>query len=43
MMPQWEFLNFIAATAKNYPSFHLMMQAEAIGLTDDGALKIAYV
>jgi 2-polyprenyl-6-methoxyphenol hydroxylase-like FAD-dependent oxidoreductase len=40
MMPQWEFLNFIAATAQNYPSFHLMMQAEAIGLTGDGAVTV---
>src|SRR3984957_4038885 len=40
MMPQWEFLNFIAATAQNYPSFQLMMQAEAIGLTGDGGLTV---
>src|ERR1700678_3429174 len=40
MMPQWEFLNFIAETAQNYPSFHLMMQAEAIGLTGDGRLTV---
>src|SRR5580692_9508983 len=40
MMPQWEFLNFIAATARNYPSFHLMMQAEAIGLTGDGRVTV---
>jgi 2-polyprenyl-6-methoxyphenol hydroxylase-like FAD-dependent oxidoreductase len=40
MMPQWEFLNFIAATAQTFPSFHLMMQAEAIGLNDDGELTV---
>ena len=40
MMPQWEFLNFIAATAQNYPSFHLMMQAEAIGLTGDSGVTV---
>jgi 2-polyprenyl-6-methoxyphenol hydroxylase-like FAD-dependent oxidoreductase len=40
MMPQWEFLNFIAETAQHYPSFHLMMQAEATGLTGDGGLTV---
>jgi 2-polyprenyl-6-methoxyphenol hydroxylase-like FAD-dependent oxidoreductase len=40
MMPQWEFLNFIAATAQNYPSFHLMMRTEAIGLTGDGGVTV---
>jgi 2-polyprenyl-6-methoxyphenol hydroxylase-like FAD-dependent oxidoreductase len=38
MMPQWEFLNFIAATAQQYPSFHLMMQTEATGLSGDGGV-----
>src|SRR5450631_436746 len=27
MMPQWDFLNFIAQAASRYPSFHLMMCA----------------
>jgi 2-polyprenyl-6-methoxyphenol hydroxylase-like FAD-dependent oxidoreductase len=40
MMPQWEFLNFIAKTAQQYPAFHLMMQAEATGLTSDGRLIV---
>jgi 2-polyprenyl-6-methoxyphenol hydroxylase-like FAD-dependent oxidoreductase len=40
MMPQWEFLNFIAKTAQQYPAFHLMMQAEATGLTSDGGLTV---
>jgi 2-polyprenyl-6-methoxyphenol hydroxylase-like FAD-dependent oxidoreductase len=40
MMPQWEFLNFIAETARNYPSFHLMMRAEAIGLASGGGLTV---
>jgi 2-polyprenyl-6-methoxyphenol hydroxylase-like FAD-dependent oxidoreductase len=26
MMPQWEFLNFIAKTAREFPSFRLMMR-----------------
>jgi 2-polyprenyl-6-methoxyphenol hydroxylase-like FAD-dependent oxidoreductase len=29
MMPQWDFLNFIAARAARYPSFRLMMRAKA--------------
>jgi 2-polyprenyl-6-methoxyphenol hydroxylase-like FAD-dependent oxidoreductase len=40
MMPQWEFLNFIAETARTYPSFRLMMRAEAIGLTDSGGMIV---
>jgi len=31
-MPQWDFLNFIAERAKQYPSFHLMMEAEVVDL-----------
>jgi 2-polyprenyl-6-methoxyphenol hydroxylase-like FAD-dependent oxidoreductase len=29
LMPQWDFLDFIAADAKKFPHFHLMMQTEA--------------
>ncbi len=29
LMPQWDFLDFIAAQAKAFPNFHLMMQTEA--------------
>jgi len=37
MMPQWEFLDFLAAHARRLPSFHLQMQAEATTLVvDDG-------
>ncbi len=28
-LPQWDFLNFIAEKAKQYPSFHLHMETEA--------------
>jgi 2-polyprenyl-6-methoxyphenol hydroxylase-like FAD-dependent oxidoreductase len=28
-MPQWDFLNFLAAEARRYPNFHLRMKAEA--------------
>ena len=40
LMPQWEFLNFLAETARAYPVFHLMMRAEALGFTDDGAVRV---
>jgi 2-polyprenyl-6-methoxyphenol hydroxylase-like FAD-dependent oxidoreductase len=36
LMPQWDFLNFIAAQAKRYPTFQLMMNTEATGLIEDG-------
>ncbi|MEX2200426.1 MAG: FAD-dependent oxidoreductase [Dongiaceae bacterium] len=29
MMPQWDFLNFLAARARLYPNFRLMMRAKA--------------
>ena len=32
LAPQWDFLNFIAAKAKRYPSFRLAMNTEATGL-----------
>lgn len=31
-MPQWDFLNFLAGKAKQYPNFRLVMGAEAIDL-----------
>ena len=34
-MPQWDFLNFLAEQGQRYPSFHLMMQAEATGLIEE--------
>lgn len=36
LMPQWDFLNFIAGKAKRYPSFRLMMETEGTGLLRDG-------
>ena len=36
LMPQWEFLNFIAETAKKYPQFHLKMEAEVTDLIEEG-------
>ena len=35
-MPQWDFLDFLAARAKRYPAFHLWMRAEAVGLIEEG-------
>jgi 2-polyprenyl-6-methoxyphenol hydroxylase-like FAD-dependent oxidoreductase len=34
-MPQWDFLNFISNEAKQYPSFHLMMDTEVIDLIQE--------
>lgn len=37
MMPQWDFLNFLAAKGQTYPNFRLLMQTEAMDLVfDDG-------
>jgi 2-polyprenyl-6-methoxyphenol hydroxylase-like FAD-dependent oxidoreductase len=36
LMPQWDFLNFLADHGKRYPSFHLHMQAEATDLIEEG-------
>jgi 2-polyprenyl-6-methoxyphenol hydroxylase-like FAD-dependent oxidoreductase len=35
LMPQWEFLDFVADQARAYPNFHLMMNAEATGLIEE--------
>jgi len=36
MMPQWEFLDFVGSAARRWPDFSLRMEAEAVGLTEDG-------
>ena len=36
MMPQWEFLDFVADEARSYPHFRLVMNAEATGLETQG-------
>jgi 2-polyprenyl-6-methoxyphenol hydroxylase-like FAD-dependent oxidoreductase len=33
-MPQWEFLNFLAERGREYGSFHLVMNAEVVDLTE---------
>jgi 2-polyprenyl-6-methoxyphenol hydroxylase-like FAD-dependent oxidoreductase len=35
LMPQWEFLNFIAEKAKAYPQFHLRMESEVTELIEE--------
>jgi 2-polyprenyl-6-methoxyphenol hydroxylase-like FAD-dependent oxidoreductase len=35
MMPQWEFLDFLAEQARLYPTFHLRMQTEITSLIED--------
>jgi len=37
LMPQWDFLNFLAAQGKRYKTFDLRMHAEATELIEEGA------
>lgn len=37
MMPQWDFLNFLARHAEKHPNFRLLMQTEATGLLREDA------
>jgi 2-polyprenyl-6-methoxyphenol hydroxylase-like FAD-dependent oxidoreductase len=34
LMPQWDFLNFLAEHGRRYPTFHLMMNAQGVGLIE---------
>src|SRR3954466_12936873 len=36
MVPQWEFLDFLAGQARRLPAFTLRMRAEVTGLIEDG-------
>src|SRR5205807_5191914 len=36
LMPQWDFLNFLAQVGKRYPTFHLRLRAEVTGLLETG-------
>src|SRR5712692_7771533 len=36
LMPQWDFLNFLAGQGRKYSSFHLYMRAEAVDLIEKG-------
>jgi 2-polyprenyl-6-methoxyphenol hydroxylase-like FAD-dependent oxidoreductase len=40
VMPQWDFLNFLAAEAAKLPTFRLLMQHEAVGLVADDRGRI---
>jgi 2-polyprenyl-6-methoxyphenol hydroxylase-like FAD-dependent oxidoreductase len=35
LMPQWDFLNFLAERGRRYPTFHLMMRAAGVGLIQE--------
>lgn len=39
-MPQWDFLDFLSEQGKRYPTFHLMMQTEAVDLIEEGERTI---
>jgi 2-polyprenyl-6-methoxyphenol hydroxylase-like FAD-dependent oxidoreductase len=36
LMPQWDFLEFLAGHARRYATFHLRMEAMVTGLVEDG-------
>jgi 2-polyprenyl-6-methoxyphenol hydroxylase-like FAD-dependent oxidoreductase len=36
LMPQWDFLNFLASHAKRFPTFQLLMQHEVVDLQEEG-------
>ncbi len=36
LMPQWDFLDFLADHARRYPGFHLLLRTEGTGLLRDG-------
>ncbi|MGI8724274.1 MAG: FAD-dependent oxidoreductase [Methyloceanibacter sp.] len=36
LMPQWDFLDFLADNAKRYPRFRLLLRADVDGLVEDG-------
>src|SRR3954464_519366 len=36
LMPQWDFLNFLAEQGKRYPAFHLLIKAEVTDLIEEG-------
>lgn len=38
LMPQWDFLNFLAREAEKYPTFRLRMQAEVNGLIEENGV-----
>jgi 2-polyprenyl-6-methoxyphenol hydroxylase-like FAD-dependent oxidoreductase len=43
LMPQWDFLNFVASEARAHATFHLMMQAEVTGLRESAGRVRGFV
>jgi len=43
MMPQWDFLNFLAERGKRYKSFDLRMQAEATDLIEESGRMVGLI
>jgi len=40
VMPQWDFLNFLAEQGKRYPTFRLMMQTEGTDLIEEAGVVV---
>lgn len=40
LMPQWDFLDFLAAQASRYPTFHLLMEHEVTDLLSEGGRTV---
>jgi len=40
LMPQWDFLNFLAEQGRRYPTFHLRMQTEVTSLIEENGRVI---
>jgi 2-polyprenyl-6-methoxyphenol hydroxylase-like FAD-dependent oxidoreductase len=40
LMPQWDFLNFLADEARKYPGFHLKMQAKVDELVEEAGVVV---
>jgi 2-polyprenyl-6-methoxyphenol hydroxylase-like FAD-dependent oxidoreductase len=38
LMPQWDFLNFLAANGRRYPAFHLLMETAVTDLIIEGGI-----
>ena len=36
LMPQWDFLNFLAGHGRRFPNFHLRMNTEAVNIIEEG-------
>jgi len=42
-IPQWDFLNFMAAQAKKYPHFKILMHTEAMQLVEEGERVVGVI